>query len=555
MTTLKPIPFGSPPIAKPTGAIPFGSKPVSTTTFPKAEPPAVKQSFMQKIGSSLIDPLKGGIKNIQSAGNQIKEAFSGGVNQVKEGVSQVGNTTGNPLDLIEGVGKAGSGVVSAAFSPLAPILNPTLGAATKLAADKISNNKTVQKFSNSKIGQGVAKGAEDIANYSNIAGAVGGAMESLPTIKKIPGAITDIADRIVGKKAIANDISKATAEKAIQAPKVAGKIVQGGISDIPKAQKALSQIDISKVKTYRDLGVALSSKIKEIAGLQDKAYETRPENIHINDLTSQGHNFVNDALQQLRDHFEKTNDIEGQAQIKELQSKAGTQGLTVKEVNNLARLHGRTINAFNANGEAAAGLTKQAAENTRQGLKSTVRNYMGDEAMQGSDMQMHNLETTKALVETVAEKANALGQKIIEQPWYKKVGSKGAALFDKISGGNVKSFVNYFIPRGEGLKTLNALDLEKSLQKNLSSLQKLTDGKFTEDDFITKLNDLINKGNPQKLLPEPKVGAPKSSNNIPIEQPSRIITNEAVTPKQNTIIKNGAVAKRSTGAYKLKVNK
>jgi hypothetical protein len=258
----------------------------------------------------------------------------------------------------------------------------------------------------------------------------------------------------------------------------------------------LTQIDPSNIKTYQDLETSLGDKITQVAQLQDKALGTRPEAINLQDLTVKGHNFVNDALDQLQQYYEKTNNIDGQNQIAELKNKAQTQGLTIKEVNDLARQHGQDLNAYNANGELASGLNKQAAENTRQGLKTTVRQYMGDQALQGSDSQLSDLINTRSLVNQVAEKANALGQKIQQRGLLAKIGYYSGKAVDMLSGGTLKNFVNYFIPRGEGLKTLNALDLEKGLQKNLQLLQSLDSGSLSDADFTSKLNGIIDQGNP-----------------------------------------------------------
>ncbi len=359
--------------------------------------------------------------------------------------------------------------------------------------------------------------------------------------KKTGNAIINTAQKTdvrLGGEAAQNAASTNAKTAATQAPKVAGQIVQGDIADIPKAQKALSQVDTSGVKTYQDLGNVLDKKIGEVSGLQDKAFDTRPEKINIQDLTSNGHNFVNDAIDQMREFYTKTNDVQGLKDLTILENKANTQGLSVKEVNQLAREHGAKLNGYNANGELASGLTKQAAENTRQGLKSTVRTFMGDKAIGGSDAQLSDLINTKKLVNEVGEKVNDLQQKIKERSLGEKIGYWAGKAFNTVGAGSPKGLFEYFLGRGTGLKTLNALDLEKTLQENLASLKELTGNNLSDADFTSKLNDIIKKGNPQKLLPEPAVGSPKSSNNVPINQPSKVVTpGQDIVPRSRVGIK------------------
>lgn len=133
-----------------------------------------------------------------SAGQRISSAFKAGVNQVKEGFAeagQLGDTTKKqnpltaPLKGFEAVGKIGAGIANAAFSPLAPAIEPTVGAAINYAGDKISNSPTVQKFANSKAGEITSRAAENVGNFNTIAGAVAGSKTAMGIPKTVGPAI------------------------------------------------------------------------------------------------------------------------------------------------------------------------------------------------------------------------------------------------------------------------------------------------------------------------------------------------------------------------------
>ena len=118
-----------------------------------------------------------------SYGDEVAGAFKGSVDQMKEGAAQINSGNPNPMALVEGVGKIGAGGISSILSPVAPILNHTLGALTGWLSDKIADNPGVQKFADTRAGQMTADAAGDVANYSTIAGTVGGAMGGVDAVQ------------------------------------------------------------------------------------------------------------------------------------------------------------------------------------------------------------------------------------------------------------------------------------------------------------------------------------------------------------------------------------
>lgn len=324
----------------------------------------------------------------------------------------------------------------------------------------------------------VAKGAEDVAKVGT-AGA--------QALKDVPAAVKTV-----------NSVANA-ANDAKNVDKLAGAIVQGKSTDIAKAKIALSSIDPTKIKTYKDLSDALSEKIGNVSNKLDESLSTNTNTKPLSELnlTSKvgdsevAHNYVEDSLTQLKDHYKATNDIPALTKVEQIESKAKDTGLTIKEINDLAKEHGRTLNAFNANGQAASGLTKQAAENTRTGLKSTARELFDNPVYKETDSQTTAMIRTRDLADKMTEEVNKLQQKIKERTLGEKAGRLAGTALNLIGMNSPKGFIEYFLGRGTGLKTLNALDLESGLQKNLKSLQTILKPGIDESTIEQKLQEII----------------------------------------------------------------
>lgn len=300
-----------------------------------------------------------------------------------------------------------------------------------------------------------------------------------------------------------NAVRNLRVERAAKAAKefdnLAGKIVQGTPEDIAYAKKVLSEVDPKGIKSYADLGDALDDKIETISGKLDEVLDTDPYakvldewkyKTKVGDVEIE-HNFVDDALKQIDEYFTKIADVEGKARITQLREKAIREGLSTKEINDLARLHGRKLNAFNVNGELASGLTKVAAENTRKGLKRTARQQFNNPLYEGADTELTKIINVRDLVRDMETKVNKLQQKVMDRGLGERAGRLLGRVLDITSGGTLKGVFNYLIPRGEGLKVLNALDLEKQLAKNLKKLQEIADTDLPEEQIIAKLEQFL----------------------------------------------------------------
>lgn len=472
------------------------------------------------------------------------------------------------------------------------------------------------------LAQRFIQGAKNGGKYGTLFG-VTGAMQNNANPTDIvksgvtggfTGAILGAGTEGIFGKRVSEGVNKAEA-KTINS--TVGRIIQGEEKDIPAATKALTSIDTNGVKTYKDLFTKLDDRVKALSDAQDNhLFNTKPEIISPDKLTvttkvgdvKVTHNFVTDAINQLKAFYEKTNDIKGTAGMKTLEDlvngkpvtaieaknaqdilvqeekrkmdmgtyklgerkptgvvdltgqkrepginfytggdrrnipggtkktpyvpvesflKSGIDettkvtertpinGLTIQEVNDLARLHGQELSGFNANGELASGLTKQAAENTRNGLKATVRQLAGDKggkASEAIDKSISDTIRTRDLVGEVQSKVNDLQQKIKERTLGEKAGRLFSQVVNTLGLNTPKGAIEYFLGRGTGLKTLNALDLEKGLQEGLKAINSLVNTD-TENSFIKAAQNFLKdvaKNTGKKLLDD--------SRNIPNKQ-------------------------------------
>lgn len=202
-------------------------------------------------------------------------------------------------------------------------------------------------------------------------------------------AITDAKNGI--KNTISNTASKVKEgiSPSLTPEEKVGKIIQGKTSDIPAAQRTFDALPSDTKPVAKLSPKELSDTIQKNViqkNLEEVdthfANDNKPHPMSdFEQTTGKGTsavktNYVQQSIDQLKDFYIKTNDAQGLSDIKALEEKANTEGLTSQELNTLAKEHGSTIKAFNANGEAASGLSKQAAENTRTGIKNTARNIL-----------------------------------------------------------------------------------------------------------------------------------------------------------------------------------
>jgi hypothetical protein len=312
------------------------------------------------------------------------------------------------------------------------------------------------------------------------AGVTKGASAAFDTgISKVAAPVTKSASYVFGKKI--PSIEKATS--------AAGKILQGKTSEAEIGVKTLSKINTKGVKTYDDLSQALNQKITSNLAKVDEAFQTSPEIVPLKKLgqkttadvgglkTSVSINYVKTALDHLQELYKKTIEPVEELRIRSLTAKAKNQGLTPNEINFIAREYGTEFGAkaFNPKtGDPLTSVNAKAFENVRKGVKNTARSFLKDETAKGLDTETGNMITTKRLVDRMNEKINSLEQRVIKRGLIEKVARGLAKVVDVVTLGAPKAFITkLFFPSNVGLKTLNSLDLQAQLSKNLKVLQSL----------------------------------------------------------------------------------
>ena len=314
---------------------------------------------------------------------------------------------------------------------------------------------------------------------------------ALETAREIPGAIKDIP-RVAGEaaKLTKEKVSVKTPEqrRAFHEQELAettGKIIRGkgDPAQIKKAQRALGEVNVENVKTARELEGAFSSKLDVIRNKVDSALEAIPGKHLLSDIAKEitvgkrkvKTNFVDKALNQLKEVYEKTADFRKLLETEEVIQRAKSEGLTPKEINDVARQYGTEFKrkAFSAKGDPLTSVNAKAFENVRKGVKETARDFMPDDLTRTLDGKMSDMLATQKLITDVANKVDALKFKVNQRGIGEKVGGTLATAVDAITGGALKGFVGKLIPRNVGLKTMNFLDLQKQLPELLKKFKDL----------------------------------------------------------------------------------
>lgn len=337
---------------------------------------------------------------------------------------------------------------------------------------------------------------------------------------------------------VVNNANRVAKQEA-KVDEAVARIIQGTPEDITKAKKALMEVETDGVKTYADLNTRLDDNIETLVKKQDaelaKYTEVYPKDQLARYKEVKGIDGKNtavsdapivDALNQLDAYYSKVGDVSKSTVVKQYINKLNSTGLTVDEMNKIARMHGVDLNAYNANGELASGLTKQAAENTRQGVKETLRQRLPDEVSKGIDESLSNLYATRKLTQDMETKVQKLYQKVKNRTLAQKVGGAVADVVDLASFGTLRGFVQKLLPSNVGLKTANSLDLEKELSKNLKQVEKLLEMKEGPE-FDTALKKLMEDTAPQSKLPDESF----TQGEIPQTNGASVIQSRASTPE------------------------
>lgn len=260
------------------------------------------------------------------------------------------------------------------------------------------------------------------------------------------------------------------------------QVLQGKTKDFKAGVRALAELDTSNIKTFDDLDKTITKRIKELSDEVDidldvdQAKKKFAQMVVVKETklgTKIATNPVKSALESLEELYTKIGDRVELENITQLLNKAKTEGLTNREINNLARKYGMEFKgkAFNKMGDPLTSVNAQLYENIRKDLKELARSGIKGEAAKAADKAMTSLYNTQKLIRKSVEKVNELQQKISKMGPLEKVGHAITKYGDMLSGGTIRGLIGGLLPRGAGYKVLNALDLQELLEKNLKIIQ------------------------------------------------------------------------------------
>lgn len=471
-----------------------------TTTAPEASAP--KKSFLDSIlgGAEKVSDFFGGKGIADLAGTTIARATV--PKEQRQYVSE------GPTD------KEVLGSVLQVGSLLAPVGRVATGVSSLIKGAKIAPKVTKAGVKLAPLG----KKAADLGGKVVAGGATGAAFDVGAGLQ---GEDTGGAGTIIGAglplvPPALKGISKAFPGSTPQtASDIAGRIIQskGNVRAEKIASEALPLVDTKGVKTYEDLFKRITDTVDtKIAGV-DKEFAKNATPMKLKNLTQTLEsesgkatakvNYVRDALSQLNTLYKRTKDLPNQLKIQDLLKKARSVGLTPSEINQLARDYGTEFKAkgFSKVGQALTNISDQAYENTRKGLKEVARSFLTSEKARKLDKEASQLLTTQKLVKTMKERVAALEDRIKKRGILESAGRLIGEGVDLATGGLVKGFLTKFFPSNVGIKTMNSLDLERELTKNLNLLNRLNKSPDSElAKFIKMLYDPKNSAFPGDVL-------------------------------------------------------
>jgi len=526
---------------KPTSTVPTGGMTVRQQLEAKYKTNTPRP---QTVGEDFVGDIKQTVSNIKGTYSKTKDKIQNIAKANVSGEQGYGRSLAQTAGTIaggisQGFGDVVMGGVKAVLSPTREKEVKTgLSSAVEWVAPKakkidkalgnpvgtfIKNYESLDEKSKRDVDAllGTSMAALDLSGAKIIKTGVGATVKQTGNIvKQGISSIDDVAKQTIKttipkiKQIGESFVSKLDTPK--QTPlQATGQVLQGTPKDIKSGVKAISIIDnVDNIKTYKDLGSAIKGKITSLAKQVDTDLSSDTAKTALKDLTITAKTNlgkvvksepVKNALNQLDELYTKIGDVLESANIKELISKAKKEGLTRLEINELAKKYGREFGdkAFGKTGEALTSVNAKMFENTRKALKEISRKGIKGADAQLADEAMSNLYNLDRLVQKNINAVAKLEQRIQGRGLLEKLGHSVSKYADVLTGGSIRGFVGGLLPRGAGYKTLNALDIESLLNKNLKIIKEAIESK-SDDEIINILKKLDTK----------KPALPKTSINI-----------------------------------------
>jgi len=274
--------------------------------------------------------------------------------------------------------------------------------------------------------------------------------------------------------------------------------------DLGAAREAIRSVDIEDVSTIKNLDEAFDAKLGALKNSVDEAFEADTSLFKTDDLittTKVGdevveQNFATKAFDQLEELFTQTEDATELAKLNGMKKKLDAGQFSAKDVNDLARLHGKFKSGFSdATGKPLTGVNPQAYENVRKGLKDQARSKIKDKNAKIFDEEMSAILKTQKTVKKSVDRVEDLKAKLDRRGFFEKTGAGVAKTADALSFNFFRGVASGLTPSNVGMKTMNSLDIEKQLGKNLKKIKKL-------DTLVSKLDEAVGEAAKKKAAKE-----------------------------------------------------
>lgn len=410
---------------------------------------------------------------------------------------------------------AGEGLQSLSYlygGKAAKVGAKTIGAAAKGGALPTAFQAAKQTAKVGAIG-GAAYGAgEEMTQKESTLGSILGGGAVGGTIGAVTGGALGAATPALVK---ALSPAQRAARRKTESSEAVRRVLQGTTGDAPVGARAFREIDTEGVTTNSELKGRIDEQISNISTTLDEALETNPlrrplsnleQSITVNGQTVKK-NYVSESIDQLEKEYQKTNNVQGLISMQQLRKRAETEGLNVKEINDLAKLHGKDLNAYLMSGKLSSGLTKQTAENTRNGLKSTSRTLFENKIAGETDKVLSDLIKVRSLIDKRVEAVNKLQASITNPTVLEKVGGLLEQALNIATIGTSRGIMTAAMrSMGKTSNKLDAVQLEKRLAKDLRIIQEASEKGASEATIIKKLQDFITEAGetPVLMLEAPK---------------------------------------------------
>lgn len=472
----------------------------------KAMAPAVTPAPM-----SAIPEEKTGI--LKETGKDVLETFHGVGKQIVEGAKDVAEIAGREdINLAQKFGATAGRTASG----MAGILGELTIGAGKMAISQDAENqlKEIATTAGEAISQTeTAKKAIDW--YENLStddkvivdsaggifsliGSIGGlSVAGKGTKMAVETGVPKVAEGIaktaeIGKEGtktaigLTQKVLTPSAEEATQRINEATqRIVQAKTTrDIDLAKKALSRIDTTDVKTYKDLNTKIDNNISALsqkvdAELEKQTTKFKPEQLGVYSKVGEETvttTPVQDAINGLEEAYTKSGEAVQLAKIRQLKTKLENEGLTVKELNDLAREYGIEYKdrAFSKLGDPKPGYNAESFENTRKGIKDVVRERMPDDITKKLDEEISANYATKDLTSKLEQEIMKAESKRRKFSLPQQIGRGVYNVVDIISLGTLQGIMSKVALKG-GAKYIDKFQLEEELTKNLNTIRKMNE--------------------------------------------------------------------------------